>query len=36
MILSEREQVVPKGEEVETKKKVSKKKLARQKMMQRD
>ncbi|EDV29692.1 expressed hypothetical protein [Trichoplax adhaerens] len=36
MILTEREQVVPKGEEVETKKKVSKKKLARQKMMQRD
>merc|ERR1712198_559448 len=36
LILTEREQVVPKPEEEEQKKKVSKKKLARQKMMARD
>merc|ERR1712179_283477 len=35
LILTEREQVVPKPEEEEQKKKVSKKKLARQKMMAR-
>ena len=36
LILTEREQVVPKPEEEEQKKKVSKKKLAKQKMMARD
>ncbi|PIK59240.1 ribosomal protein L17 [Apostichopus japonicus] len=36
VVLSEREQVVPKPEEQEKKKKLSKKKMAKQKMMQRD
>merc|ERR1712050_562709 len=36
MILTEKEQVVPKAEEEQKKKKVSKKKLARQKLMGRE